>query len=309
MKIGPNDLVLDVGSGHNPNPRSDVLCDRYIEDDTERGGAIQVDRPLIVADAHNLPFKDKAFDYVIASHIIEHMDDPVRFCQELTRVSKRGFIASPTELAEHMFYWSFHKWYVNKEVSPVKGDKLILHPKVNVPNIFGELFDYLYEYNPWFARFHRSVPDMFWMEYEWDSVINIEIRDCSPLNLEDPRALKRMVVPRESLLTSLKRSVMTLLDEFLPKAGHTLITRLRRQKRSPRFAHARKINLESILACPACGGDVKVLRDAVKCANCNRVYPIEHGFPMMLLDQEMRHRPENGSPATREVAATGGVRT
>src|SRR5687767_801033 len=95
MKIGPDDLVLDVGSGHSPNPRSDILCDRYIEDDTERGGAIRIDRPLIVADGHNLPFKDKAFDYVIASHIIEHMDDPERFCSELTRVSRRGFIASP----------------------------------------------------------------------------------------------------------------------------------------------------------------------------------------------------------------------
>src|SRR5438552_19142237 len=104
MRFGPNDLVLDVGSGHNPNPRSDVLCDRYVDDDTERGGAIRVDRPLIVGDGHNLPFKDKAFDYVIASHIIEHMDDPVRFCSELMRVSKRGFIASPTELAEHMCY-------------------------------------------------------------------------------------------------------------------------------------------------------------------------------------------------------------
>ena len=174
MKIGPDDLVLDVGSGHNPDPRSDILCDRYIEDDTERGGSIRVDRPLIVADGHNLPFKDKAFDYVIASHIIEHMDDPARFCSELQRVAKRGFIASPTELAEHMFYWSFHKWYVNKV-----NNRLILHPKADVPNIFGDLFDYLYEYNPWFARFHRSLPDMFWMEYEWDG--HDRDRDPRPL--------------------------------------------------------------------------------------------------------------------------------
>ncbi|MDQ6694913.1 MAG: methyltransferase domain-containing protein [Chloroflexota bacterium] len=301
MKIGPNDLVLDVGSGHSPNPRSDILCDRYIEDDTERGGAIQVDRPLIVADGHNLPFKDKAFDYVIASHIIEHMDDPIRFCAELQRVSKRGFIASPTELAEHMFYWTFHKWYVNKI-----GNRLILHPKVDVPNIFGDLFDYLYEYNPWFARFHRSLPDMFWMEYEWDGSIQIEVRDRSPLNLDDPHALKRMVVARESLITSLKRTGITLADEFLPKSAKQLITRTRRQKRAP----ARPVNLESILACPHCAGDVQMLRDAVKCQSCGRVYPIEHGFPMMLLDQEMRNRPEEGaSPLAREVAATGGVRT
>ena len=286
MKIGPDDLVLDVGSGHAPNPRSDVLCDRYVDDDTERGGSIRVDRPLIVADGHNLPFKDKAFDYVIASHIIEHMDDPARFCSELQRVSKRGFIASPTELAEHMFYWSFHKWYVNKI-----NNKLILHPKVNVPNIFGELFDYLYEYNPWYARFHRSVPDMFWMEYEWDGNIEIEIRDRSPLDLENARALKKMVRPKESLQTSLKRSAISLADEFLPQRAHNLITKARRQKRTP----ARKVNLEQILACPACGGDVKMLRDAVKCERCGRVYPIERGFPMMLLDQDMRNRPEDGS--------------
>lgn len=299
MKIGPDDLVLDVGSGHNPNPRSDILCDRYIEDDTERGGSIKLDRPLVVADAHNLPFKDKVFDYVIASHIIEHMDDPARFCSELQRVSKRGFIASPTELAEHTFYWSFHKWYVNKI-----GNKLILHPKVNVPNIFGDLFHYMYEYNPWFARFHRSLPDMFWMEYEWEDNIQIEIRDKSPLNLTDPRALKKMVIPRESPITSLKRSAVTLGDTFVPKVVKNLITRLRRQKKT----QVRIINLESILACPACGGDIKRLRDAMKCERCGRVYPIEQGIPMMLLDQEMRNRPAGPQPEMdREIAATGGA--
>jgi uncharacterized protein YbaR (Trm112 family)/SAM-dependent methyltransferase len=299
MKIGPNDLVLDVGSGHNPNPRSDVLCDRYIEDDTERGGSIRVDRPLIVADGHNLPFKDKAFDYVIASHIIEHMDDPARFCSELQRVSRRGFIASPTEIAEHTFYWSFHKWYVNKI-----GNKLVLHPKVNVPNVFGDLFHYMYEYNPWFARFHRSVPDMFWMEYEWDDTIQIEIRDRSPLNFTDPRALKKMVVPKESPVTSFKRTATTLADEFLPQSAKNLVTKARRQKRTP----ARKVNLESILACPACTGDVKMLRDAVKCERCGRVYPIEKGFPMMLINQDMRNRPTDSNPVEREAAATGGAR-
>ena len=291
MKIGAGDLVLDVGSGHNPNPRSDILCDRYIEDDTERGGSIRVDRPLIVADAHNLPFKDHAFDYVIASHIIEHMDDPERFCSELQRVARRGFIASPTELAEHMFYWSFHKWYVNKV-----GNKLVLHPKVDVPNIFGDLFHYLYEHNPWYARFHRSLPDMFWMEYEWDRKIDIEIRDSSPLVLDDPATLKRIVVPSESPIASLKRTATTLADEFMPGAARKLITRARRQKRAP----ARKVNLESILACPACLGDVKVLRDAIKCKRCNNLYPIERGFPMMLLDQDLRHRPDP-QPALSEA--------
>ena len=79
------------------------------------------------------------------------------------------------------------------------------------------------------------------------------------------------------------------------------------QKRTP----ARKVNLESILACPACGGEVKMLRDAVKCTRCNSVYPIEHGFPMMLLDQDMRNRPPDeatsGSESREESPRTVGL--
>jgi uncharacterized protein YbaR (Trm112 family) len=45
-----------------------------------------------------------------------------------------------------------------------------------------------------------------------------------------------------------------------------------------------------------------MLRDAVKCTRCNNVYPIEHGFPMMLLDQEMRNRPgDRPSPLAQEM--------
>jgi uncharacterized protein YbaR (Trm112 family) len=173
-----------------------------------------------------------------------------------------------------------------------------LHPKVDVPNIFGELFDYLYEYNPWYARFHRSLPDMFWMEYEWDGNIEIEIRERSPLDLDNPRFLKKIVVPRESLLTSLKRTGVTLADGYLPAAAKRGITSLRRKKRAP----ARHINLEALLACPACGGDVRVMNDAVKCERCGRAYPVERGLPHMLLDQEMRNRPPDAGSAATDLA-------
>ena len=37
-RINENDLVLDVGGGHNPFWRSDVIVDLFPEDDTQRGG-------------------------------------------------------------------------------------------------------------------------------------------------------------------------------------------------------------------------------------------------------------------------------
>jgi len=115
QKLNPpaEGLVLEIGSGDNPNPRSNVLVDRFLgSDNRERGGDLVVDRPFVVADAHHLPFKDGAFAYAICSHILEHMDDPVQFGKELQRVSAAGYIQSPSEIAERMFHWSFHRWYV-----------------------------------------------------------------------------------------------------------------------------------------------------------------------------------------------------
>ena len=52
IRYAPRDkLVLEVGSGHNPHVRSDVLCDKYLYDDAHRPAGIAMDRPLVVGDA------------------------------------------------------------------------------------------------------------------------------------------------------------------------------------------------------------------------------------------------------------------
>jgi len=98
LNIKPGDLVLEIGSGNRPRGRSDILCDKYTEDNYERAGgqALVVDkRPFVIADGLALPFKDKSFNYVITSHILELVEDPVRFIRELTRVARSGYIENP----------------------------------------------------------------------------------------------------------------------------------------------------------------------------------------------------------------------
>jgi SAM-dependent methyltransferase len=48
----------------------------------------------------SLPFEDDSFDLVVASHIMEHLEDPVRFFGDCLRVCKPGgtfFVATPSE--------------------------------------------------------------------------------------------------------------------------------------------------------------------------------------------------------------------
>jgi len=43
--------------------------------------------------------------------------------------------------------------------------------------------------------------------------------------------------------------------------------------------------LLSILACPACKGDVTLVGEKVVCAKCGKKYPVKDGIPVMLVDQ------------------------
>ena len=222
QKLNPprSGLVLEIGSGDNPHPRSDILVDRFLgTDNRERGGDLVVDRPFVVADAHHLPFRDHAFAYVICSHILEHMDDPVQFARELERTSAAGYIQSPSEIAERLFHWSFHRWYVN-----LVGDTLVLHPR-EPEEPFGELFDYLYEYNPAYYFFQRSMPDLFWVEREWRAgELRVEVHTHSPLPLRQEAALRNLVRPRHSLL-----SLIGLF--FFALFGRTMRTTVRQRLR------------------------------------------------------------------------------
>jgi SAM-dependent methyltransferase len=212
-------LVLEIGSGDNPNPRADILVDKFLFDNTERGGNIVIDRPMVVADAHHLPFKEGVFAYTICSHILEHMDDPVQFASELTRVSKAGYIQSPAEIAERMFHWSFHRWYVN-----LVDDTLVLHPRDPVEP-FGEFFDYLYAYNPAYYLFQRSMPHLFWVEKEWHGTLKVEVRDSSPLKLNDPDTLKQLVLPRVGTVRLVMMLIVSSVARRIPARWRNTIRR------------------------------------------------------------------------------------
>lgn len=43
--------------------------------------------------------------------------------------------------------------------------------------------------------------------------------------------------------------------------------------------------LLSILACPACKGDVNLADGRIVCAKCGRKYPVKDGIPVMLVDE------------------------
>jgi len=119
IPVDKTSLVLDVGSGDKPHWRADVLLDHYVGDEhgSQRSGAsaARVDRPLFDSDAADMPFADKAFDYAICSHVLEHVERPDLVIAELTRVAKAGYIEVPEAASAKIVDFPSHLWWVTDE--------------------------------------------------------------------------------------------------------------------------------------------------------------------------------------------------
>lgn len=72
---------------------------------------------FVVGDAEHLPAADRSFDYVVSSHVLEHLPDFVQGVREINRIATKGaVIAIPTCLNPSAMtllggdkYWSFSR--------------------------------------------------------------------------------------------------------------------------------------------------------------------------------------------------------
>ncbi|HLH31396.1 MAG TPA: class I SAM-dependent methyltransferase [Terriglobia bacterium] len=114
FQIQPGMSVLDIGSGGEPFPHATILAERFLQPKFRYEALVTNDKPLVVSDIHHLPFSDKYFDFVYASHVLQNTEDPVRASLEIMRVGKRGYIETPTFGKDALFAWArnIQRWHV-----------------------------------------------------------------------------------------------------------------------------------------------------------------------------------------------------
>ena len=101
--------ILDIGCGYNASKFAKVICD--VQDLSNH----YQDKKFIRLTEKKLPFKDKEFDFVVASHVMEHVEDIDFFIKELERVSKKGYIELPTKLEDNLVFENKkdHLWHMD----------------------------------------------------------------------------------------------------------------------------------------------------------------------------------------------------
>ena len=263
FQLSCHDLVLDIGSGQNPNPRSNVLCDRFLFDHTERNKVPAViDRPMVVGDATNLPFKDNVFDFVICSHLLEHVNEPEKIISEIQRVGKRGYIETPSSVWEKIHSFPFHRWYVHKNNGTLifrAKERLIHDPELKnwVKEVLSKKSNGL--------DFENRIYDLGTLvQYHWEDEINFKVDRGRGLNSDFEQS-------QEYHEHELKEQVLQEPRSFGTKIIDQWGVHLRK-KSSHRLIHFE--NLIALCACPTCKGNIEINDNDLHCSRCKKVYKI-----------------------------------
>ena len=285
IEIAPSDFVIDVGGGHRPFWRADLVIEKYPFDQTlHRNQPMQFPRvPVIKADASAIPVPDCGCDVIFASHIIEHLPDPARFIEEVKRCSKWVYLEFKREL---MFAWSVHEWFVE-----AAGRRLNFY-RNDLPQLFGSLFHEEYDaaFGAWCeARHHRLNTSIYCrsdeLEYEFptetvtEMLLRTSKRGAAKINSSE-------VISRPAY--SLVEVLAIAAQSFLPNSVYDRLSRKGKAESTPAQLS------DSVLArlmCLDCKSSTLRRFDHILTCDCGAKYTQDRG----VFDFDLQKEPQRSA--------------
>ena len=183
--------VLDIGCGYTAHKNANVVCD------VQDLSSIYKEKDFVKLTSNILPFKDKEFDFVIASHVIEHVKDVEIFIKELQRISSKGYIELPTKLEDNLVFENKkdHLWHMefddDKNQLTISKKIQFLEPVLTVSSA---------------KKFLKYFRQSLVLELFWENSIEFNIVDK---NLDNYKKISRFSLFRKffsKLLRSIIRS-------------------------------------------------------------------------------------------------------
>lgn len=286
-RIPGDAVVVDLGCGHMPNMRANILADKFLVDDAERQQPLAIDeRPFIVCDALHLPFHDGSVDYIICSHLAEHVEQPEALFAELSRVARAGYIECPGRVREILHGWEFHRWYVE-----VRGDQLIFEEKprkLHDPELH-EWFSRRFENDREFESFFVDNLERLGLvsAYDWVGRIKSVVHRLPGSSWQRTAArLERSgALTREELSLQLKRA-----PRLAPSKNERLkrqLAKIARRQSDPSAAE----RLRTILCCPKCKGDLTDGSEGLFCGVCRVNFPVAGNVYYLVPEQVANWQP------------------
>ncbi len=137
-KLRAEDLVLDIGGWGRPFNRANFVLDQepyetrgYCGLPAQGGDQERFARESWlqrdICERTPYPFADKSLDFVICSHTLEDVRDPLWVCSEMIRIGRAGYIEVPSRVAEScrgvepgQVGWSHHRWLIDMRSGAIR---------------------------------------------------------------------------------------------------------------------------------------------------------------------------------------------
>jgi SAM-dependent methyltransferase len=161
----PEGRVLDIGSGtaHIKEFRSDIVS-------TDIQWFPGID---LVADAHQLPFRDGSFSGIVMLDVLHHLERPIDFLKEASRVLRPGGRIAMIEPAmttiAHWFYDRYHE-----EPVDMKADAFVpgaINPDRDPFDANQAIPTLLFAYDDSRRRVEQEIASLQVRSVEWHSVL------------------------------------------------------------------------------------------------------------------------------------------
>jgi hypothetical protein len=276
LQIGKEDFVVEVGAGHQPFYRTDLIIDKYPFDNLHRSLDLVHSAPVVIGDANHLPIHDGGCDLLFASHLIEHLPEPGRFLSEVKRSAKRVYLEFPSRKLELLFGWSFHQWLVE-----VKGAHLTFY-RNDIPQLFGDLFHRNYDLSldAWLLARHHDFNGSVACasrDLTWEFAEEGALAHVIATSAHGPAKVN--AAPHTPVEYTWMQVVSLLAQRALPPRAFERVVNLRRRRRTgaPRAITPAMLAHLMCLQCKS-GSLAFVNGNQVGCTSCGAVFEQKNGL-------------------------------
>lgn len=222
--INKNDKVLEVGPGATPHPRADVFLEKIFDSDKElvaqsgHVGVLETTKPIITYRGDKFPFRDNEFDYVICTHVLEHVEDIDAFLKELIRIAPKGYLEFPTIYYEYLYNIEEHLnvlFFDGKKIRWMKKSETPI-PHLNEITIFFRATQFKG------YRFQKEINEAWHQGFEWEGKIEtLKVDDWKKLCYNQADLKSILVQPTHQAIekTGIKHGFNIMMKSLFKKVS------------------------------------------------------------------------------------------
>src|SRR6185436_4616070 len=137
--------------------RHDLRAARYLLEIMRRRGEVRAKVHWLQMAGEQLPFADAAFDRVICTETLEHVDDDSVLARELARVLKPGGILAvsvPDEYSEKVF------WKLSRNYRTHAGGHVRIYERKRIVGLLRDA-----GLRPYAVRYRHALETVYWLSH------------------------------------------------------------------------------------------------------------------------------------------------